>query len=216
MPREPREMEDQLTPVSPGELAVALSLAWRAVVGTEPTRPALLTLMSQWALETGWGKSMHRYNLGNIKSVPGDGRSWTFFACDEVIGGRVVQFVPKQSGCRFRAYDSLEEGAEDYLRLLMRRYASAWPAVEAGDPAQFAHRLKLKNYYTASESLYAKNLTSIYRTLDARLPPMIADPYAMTDADRAQADALVSRTIYDAEHAGELDGERVPDTERNS
>lgn len=183
------------TPVKVEEVYAALRKVWIERLGTEPKRESLLVLCAQWALETGRGKSMWNFNLGNQKGRPGgsDGRSWTFFACNEILspsaadrsvaaakprsdgkgqdavvtkslvnGLKEVWFYPDNPGCCFRAYRSLDEGARDYFDLLRKRFASAWPAVEAGAPAEFSRRLKEARYYTADEGHYTRGLVTIF------------------------------------------------------
>lgn len=163
MPTAPRFIPDRLTPVSSKEMLAAFTRA-----APELHRASLLTLLAQWALETGSGRSMHLFNAGNIKGKPGggDGRSWTFFRCNEIINGKEVWFDPPHPACCFRAYDTLDEGVADYLATMRKRFASAWPAVEAGDPARFAHLLKVARYYTASEAGYTSALVALFKRLD--------------------------------------------------
>lgn len=153
---EPRFIADRLTKASPQEMYEALQKAWREKFGEGPKKASVLLLVSQWNLETAEGASMHCWNVGNAKSVPGDGRSWTFFRCWEVIKGKKVWFDPPHPQTRFRAFDSLEAGAADYLAMLYKRFNLSWPAVIAGSPEEFAHRLKIQRYYTADEAAYAK------------------------------------------------------------
>lgn len=184
------------TPATAEEVYNALRQVWIERIGSEPKRESLLVLCAQWAFETGRGRSMWNWNLGNQKGRPGgsDGRSWTFFACNEILSAsettrlvgaakprtdgkpgldavvtktlannqREVWFYPDNPACCFRAYRGLLEGARDYFDLLRKRFASAWPAVEAGDPAQFSRLLKQARYYTADESLYTRSLVSIF------------------------------------------------------
>lgn len=183
------------TPVKVEEVFAALRKVWIERLGTDPKRESLLVLCAQWALETGRGKSMWNFNLGNQKGRPGgsDGRSWTFFACNEILsastadrnvaaanpridgkgqdavitkslvnGLKEVWFYPNNPACCFRAYRGLDEGARDYFDLLRKRFASAWPAVEAGDPASFSRLLKQARYYTADEGHYTRGLVAIF------------------------------------------------------
>ena len=193
----PRELPDTLTHATPAEVGRALVRAWRALEGRDPDRRSIVVLLAQGALETGRWKSMHCWNLGNVKSVDGDGRSWTFFRCNEVLGGRVVWFDPPHPACRFRAFDTLDEGALDYLALLRRRYVSAWPAVLVGDPVAFVRALKRARYFTADEEPYVRAVASLFAefsTLD--LAP--APESALTDDDRARTEALITLTLLDA------------------
>jgi flagellum-specific peptidoglycan hydrolase FlgJ len=145
------------THVTEREFYDALRAAW-----PEASHESACVLAAQWALETGRGKSMWNYNIGNIKSFQKSG-DWCFFRCNEIIKGKTVWFEPDHPACCFVAYPTLQAGVADYLSLLRRKYASAWPAVEKGDPAEFAHRLKLGKYYTASEAHYTKSISSIFR-----------------------------------------------------
>ena len=159
---EPRELPDVLTPCTPTQLARELAWAWIARFDSPPTTKALCILLAQWALETGRGRYCHAWNIGNAKSTRRDGRSWTYYRCNEVIGGKVVWFNPPDPGCCFRAYETLREGAVDYLDTIARRYKAAWPAVLNGDPAGFAHELKRLNYYTANENAYRNSVVSLF------------------------------------------------------
>lgn len=154
---EPRQLPDRLTRVTIHELVPALWNAYRAVTGDTPTRRAIELLAAWWGLETGWGKACHCWNLGNAKSRPGDGRSWTFFRCNEIIGGKVVWFEPPNPGCRFRAFDALEEGAVDWVALVHDRFPEAFRALSVG-AAEVAHAAKRRRYYTADEAQYTKTL----------------------------------------------------------
>lgn len=191
-------LKAEKTPAKPEEVYSALGKAWRAQLGTEPKRESLIVLLAQWAFETGRGKAMWNYNLGNAKGKPGgsNGRSWTFFACNEMLpvananalvakaglrrdggpgndavitsikdGIATVWFYPSHPACCFRAFRTLDEGTADYFDMLRKRFASAWPAVLAGDAAQFSHLLKVARYYTADESHYTRSLVSIYNEM---------------------------------------------------
>jgi Putative peptidoglycan binding domain len=175
-------LDDKLTPVTPAEVLEALGKSWQIEFGSPAHRTSLLVLLSQWALETGRGKSMHCYNLGNVKSNQTTG-DWCFFRCNEVINGKVVWFDPDHPACCFRAFTNLNDGALDYLRVLHTRFSKAWPAVESGDPALFSHLLKANHYYTADEGQYTKTLVALFnefsRTLQVQSnPTKVPDLYS--------------------------------------
>jgi hypothetical protein len=162
-------LPDQLTPATPAEMYASLERAWKLSIGSTASRDSLLVLLGQWALETGRGKSMHCFNVGNAKHVDNDGRDFCFFACDEVIGGRIVWFYPVDPACCFRAFRTLDEGVADYLDLIRRRFAASWPAVLSGSPSLFAHMLKTQGYYTADEAQYAHTLVALFQEFDMTL-----------------------------------------------
>ena len=154
------------TVIAPADLYQALKKAWETLLDPQTaTRDRLLVLMAQWALETGNGAAANNFNLAGIKHLPGDGHNYAAYRTREFLGGAWEVLV-----CNFRAYDSLDAAALDYLQLLRGRFAAAWPAVEAGDVGQFARRLKLGHYYTAPEAEYAAGLAARRAWLDARVP----------------------------------------------
>lgn len=74
-----------LTPVAPDDLFLALHGAYRAILGADAPRGALVCLVAQCCLECAWGRACHANNLGNMKSRPGGATDWCFFGCDEVL-----------------------------------------------------------------------------------------------------------------------------------
>ncbi len=163
----PRQLPATRTRVTPGEVLSALDAAWdelhkTGTIAEGPTADGLLVLGAHWHLETGGGQSMWNFNLGNAKSIPGDGRSWTFYRCNEIIDGKEVWFDPPHPQTRFRAFESLVDGALDYVALLYKRFTKAWATLAGGDPEAFAHELKAQRYYTASEALYVRVILERY------------------------------------------------------
>ncbi len=184
------KLDDVLTPVTPNEVFGALQSAWQRQFGALPQRSSLLVLLAQWALETGRGKSMHCFNLGNVKSG-GQAGDWCFFRCNEIIKGKVVWFDPDDAACRFRAFKTLEDGARDYLQTLHNRFTKAWPAVLEGAPADFSHLLRKQNYYTANEAQYTGTLVALFkefeRTVAVDAPNGPPDLYSVEGLQRALA-----------------------------
>ncbi len=116
-------------------------------------------LLSQAALESGWGKHElktadggNSHNLFNIKAGP----SWRGATVDktvtEYVNGRAVQSTEK-----FRAYDSYAESFADYAKLLSSnpRYAG----VLNQDAEGFAQGLKKAGF--ATDPAYAEKLQRI-------------------------------------------------------
>lgn len=163
-------MPDALTPATKDEIYAALAHA-----APELNRASLLVLLSQYCLETGAGRSMHRWNLGNFKHVAGDGRQWTMFACSEIIGGKVQWFYPPHAQTWFRAYETLEAGAADYVASMRKRFSRAWAFVVSGDVKGFAIGLlgnpntKADDYYTANPVAYTAALVQWFTTLDSTI-----------------------------------------------
>jgi hypothetical protein len=214
----PAELTAKKTPVAKEELIKALYNAWFHLFNEEPRKESIWCLAAQWALETGWGASMWCYNLGNVKSKDGDGHDYCYFACNEILkksvadayaakdpstakvtqyrgdGTAIIWFYPKHPGCRFRAFNTLLEGCIDYIALLNKRFTNAWPAVCAGNPAQFVHALKTQGYFTADEFSYSKTLVSVFNTI-SRLNIDYTNFSEITDDQKSRIIDLVSLTM---------------------
>jgi hypothetical protein len=113
-------------------LPVAQSVAKQLDVPVE-------ALLGQWALETGWGKSITKgtgYNIGNIKA----GSSWK--------GGTVRDYdKSEKSNDLYRVYNTPEEFAKDYVALISKnkRYKGA---LGSDTPREFFTELKKGGYAT--------------------------------------------------------------------
>lgn len=185
---DPLFRENVKTRCTPQEMYESLRLAWYSVFGdANPRHESLLILLSHWNIETGEGAHMHNWNVGNVKSVAGDGYLYTWF--DNVWEGLspdhakllilkgeatldddpshiaavgpskiAVKFKAGHPQTRFRAFESLDEGAEKYLRILTMRFSTAINAVTAGDPDEFVRILASHGYFTANAGAYDKAL----------------------------------------------------------
>lgn len=139
------------------------------VAAAETGIPAKL-IMSQAALESGWGKReiLHEdgstsHNLFGIKAT----RHWkgkvTHITTTEFVDGKMVKM--KQP---FRAYDSYAESITDYARLLSTspRYESVLRAANAEEAAR-----KVQEAGYATDPNYADKLISIMAYFDAGAMP---------------------------------------------
>ena len=90
------------TPASVEEVGAALGRVWTERFGEPPSKASLCVLLAQWALETGRGKAMWNFNLGNQKGKPdgSDGRCWTFFACNELLPAKTANAMLARAGQR--------------------------------------------------------------------------------------------------------------------
>jgi hypothetical protein len=95
---------------------------------------------------------MFNFNFGGIKGKSPEGETATY-ATREVIDG---QSVTMQQG--FRAYDSLDAGARDYVSVMRSRFPGAFSQAVVGNVDGFATALKAEHYYTADEAEYARGL----------------------------------------------------------
>lgn len=201
-------LEDRLTPVTPAEVLEALGGAWSQAFGSTPHRTSLLVLLAQWGLETGRGRSMHCYNLGNVKSSQKSG-DWCFFRCSEILKGKVVWLEPDDPGCCFRAFTTLEAGALDYLKTLREHFGPVWSAVQAGDPAMFSHLLRVNHYYTADEGQYTKTLVALFNEFSRTIPAADAPSPAPNLYTEIGIQTTLKALGFDP---GEVDGADGPNT----
>ncbi len=130
-------------------------------------------LIAQAALETGWGRAMLRradgapsHNLFNIKA----GSNWQ----GEVVHVLTTEYRngrPTSERAAFRAYRSVEEAFEDYVRLIEE--SARYERVRgARTPQQFAKGLQQGGY--ATDPNYARKLVGII----ARIQQQTANPWA--------------------------------------
>ena len=142
-------------------------------------------LISQWGLETAWGKKqVGQYNLGNIKDFSGKGPT----AYDKM----------EKSRSSYKTYDSPDAFAADYAALIKRNFPKAIGA--GSDIGAFSAGLQSgeKGAY-ATDPNYRKVLANTYKNL----PDII--PYAQaSETPKAQAAAPV-----DTSTAAQIPGQSV-------
>lgn len=150
----PSLVRAQRTQLSERQAADALASAWTQVTGEVPNEKTVAMLTAQWSHETAGGRSMLNFNFGGIKGTGPSGLT-AAYRTREGHGATERRIVD-----RFRAYESAEEGAVDYVKLLTGRYTEAVEAMREGDPAQFVRGLKQKGYFTGSEVQYTRSITA--------------------------------------------------------
>jgi hypothetical protein len=168
------------TPLTSGEAASALTRAWTEITGEPPSAETTSLLTAQWAHETARGASMYNYNFGGIK---GEGPSGLSVAqrTREGWGENERTIVD-----RFRAYESAEQGAVDYVALLARRFPQAVEAAKRGDAGGFVAALKARGYFTGDEGAYTRSvhrLASEFSGIDLPAQPArIGDRFGAAQA----------------------------------
>lgn len=183
--------DDQLTPFSFDVAAEAMMAALMdALGGKHPTDDTLSLALAKTALETGRWKYIHCYNWGNIKAGKAYVGQYTSFACNEVLGGKVVWFAPggRLDGkggsvvaepspvppghyqTRFRAYANQFDGAYEYVDFVASgRYVDAWKELLVGDSDGYVQALHDKGYFTADPAVYGKGVKSLQAEFKAKL-----------------------------------------------
>lgn len=204
------------------------------------TESGARTLAAQFMLETNRGKNCYNWNLGNVKAGANEphmylrnvwecfgqeqaqaqvdqGKGLARLPADEEIkkhgwkcASAVVVYSPPHSQCRFRAYASLQEGAQKWLGLHQRisqKNSSYVSSLNAGDTSAAAHVLKLAGYYTAAEASYSRLMAQMKTEVDQALGPI---PAANEMEFVSPPVFRVAEPVSDADDARSLLGRRQP------
>ncbi len=162
-----RALAGGLTPIDGASASRHLAQAYQAVTGGPPSAATLGLLWAQWALETSRGQAMYGNNFGGIKA---GARGPSALLRTTEGHGKNARGVRD----RFRTYATPEEGARDYIGLLVRRYPEAFEALRQADLERFAAALERGRYFTAHPQSYKNALQRLAE--EQRLGPSSAPP----------------------------------------
>ena len=187
------------TPLTPDQASALIAGALERQTGEPPSKETVAILTAQWAHETGRGASMFNYNFAGIKGTSPAGLS---------VSQRTREgwgSTERTITDNFRAYRSAEDGADDYVALLQRRFPAALDAAKAGDPAGTVRALKQAGYFTGDEVAYTRSVTSMAREFapgalnftQPELPTLPVDYAAFADARAASASGPDSLPFVD-------------------
>lgn len=157
-----------VTNLSPIQLAEVLKNAYIRVFGKEPTLQVLGTAWAQSMAE----QSGHyiNNNIGNITATKGwidsGGNYWSFDTTEFDNSGK-----PRKESMKFRAYNTIDDGAVDYWKQLATSFKGAFKWFGTGDALHSALALGDQSYYTADRTLYAGNMSSLYETFLNNVAP---------------------------------------------
>jgi hypothetical protein len=207
-------VESRATPLEFDEAASHLRSALRAEVGAPVSVETLALALAKTGLETGRWQKIFLWNWGNVKANASTYRGMhQTFACNEVIGGKVVWFSPRgrldgkggkvvaeahddppgHPQTRFRAYANATDGAYEYVSFQARelpRYRTAWNLLLGAHVEGYVRALSAANYFTAPVETYLKTVQSLYSEFLLRLKKK---PYVEVDVPDFwdwQADAV--------------------------
>lgn len=139
---------------------------WKLQFGVFPKKESIAVIWAQNAIETGSTGSMWNNNIGNVKVLDIAGQTIKYCALSgvwELVNGKRVNLTVEDPGSWFRSFDTLADGIAFHFNFLKnKRYKLSWAAVEAGDPKQFSHLLKIAGYYTAPEAQYTSAVVAYY------------------------------------------------------
>jgi len=195
----PNEVPTRTTSPTPQQVVAMLLQSWPAL-----NQNGARTLTAQFMAETG-GTNCFNWNLGNVKSGPNEphmylrdvwecdsaaraaaqvaaAKTLSYIATPEEAKRRrwkcpqtIVVFEPPHPQCRFRAYNSLSEGAQRWIghhQGTARKKPGYLDALNAGDITTVAHILKSVGYYTAAEADYAAAMKTHKVAIDRALGAM--------------------------------------------
>lgn len=190
--------------VTEAEGACALREAWKRIYHAYPSDESLAILWAKTCLETGRFKvGFWNYNFGNIKYKKDDDL-YTMFECGEEVSLEVaeqmvkedpifvsivrrytwsngskrasIKILPGHEWSKFRAYHTIEDGAEDYIRFLSEktRYKKAWEKLMEGDPEGYSYALGEAGYYTADPKKYTAGVVRLYNEFMQKKDELLA------------------------------------------
>jgi len=167
------------TPLTPDQASSLIAGALERQTGEAPSKETVAILTAQWAHETGRGASMFNYNFAGIKGTSPAGLSVSQRTREGY--GATERTITDN----FRAYRTAEEGADDYVALLQRRFPAALDAAKAGDPAGTVRALKQASYFTGDEVAYTRSVTRMAQefapeSLDFKTPELPTLPVDYT------------------------------------
>lgn len=113
----------------------------------DPTRNELAMFLAQSALETDRWKKMRNFNPAFLTTS---------------TRGYFKLSAPGQEKYRYSAFTQAHEGTGAHVAWVMRNSPQAFLAAKAGDPAAFAHALKVARFYEAPEAEYRGALVSLF------------------------------------------------------
>lgn len=193
-------VSDLLTPMTIPEIISATADGYRSTMGTFPPAPTLSVITAQECLESGNGKSLHRYAFGNVKwSADWEGL-YCMYRCNEIIGGQVKWFDPPNRTTWFRAFLTAAEGTREQVTFLATRdrYRAAWHQIYLGKADAAVRALGAAGYFTANVDAYAKAVVLISgHVLQACADCVTGKEPGLDDTTIAHVEGLVLESLYD-------------------
>ena len=133
----------------------AWKAAWNFSLGNEKAQPGWLGAYCYRYCDEGLSPAQARAAIANAKPRRDGGGLDAAIKSTRTDGQVMCDFWPNNPQTRFRAFTTLEEAIEGWLRVLrLPRYRAAWAALERADLAAFSDELHKGGYYTAAPATY--------------------------------------------------------------
>lgn len=159
-------------------MTAAQQLVERLVLAFEPVdfpNASRDIAIAQAGHESGWGisRASRAHNFWNLTRIPSDHRPVIEGPDMEPDGHGGMRPIVQ----RFRAYQSDHEACLDFLAFIGpdTRYAKAWAALLAENPAEYARELRAAGFFTAPLAGYQTSLAGCLALVRRILhPPEVA------------------------------------------
>lgn len=155
------------TVMSARDVARAIRAQYTALTGRALTWEQTRVLAAQWAVETGYGRNVFNYNVGNVKASSGWKGQYTVLLTWEWKPDKQRWYAP------FRAYPDINAGVRAWLSILLsERHRPALAHALAVHPRQFGAALANRadggtGYATARASHYGSAVEAAFNKLAA-------------------------------------------------
>ena len=154
-------------------LAKALQKGYQKAFGEPPSLELLAFGWAQSVLERHPNLGLPHYNIGNIKATSDwikAGKPY-FVKSTKEIDKEGKEYT--EQGTKWRAYDTIEDGAAGYWKLIGGRFKNAMPFIQSGRPVQAAASLGKSGYYTANVEKYSSNVGKLYNKFMTDIAPKL-------------------------------------------
>lgn len=150
----------------PGVIEHAFATIQRPITATQRANLSVLV-----GIETGRGKAVQNWNLGNITaSVNYSGAAWRppwFELADAMGNARLerlhAEMLAGRAPSAFRAYPSLEAGAADFARVLVHSFPEVLEGAKSSDPEAFRRALAKKYSHDYANAQVIKSIEQLQK-----------------------------------------------------
>lgn len=173
-PQDPQDPQDpppcEHTPLSRQALAEALRVGHIRQFGAPPNLDRWACAWAHCAFESDRGRAIYGNNLGHVTSRQVEGK-----VCRRRIRERIARNPDRWElvDVSFHAFDTPEDGAAAYWRLLSESYYSVLARCDDADARGAAQRLAAIGYFTGPEEPYIDSMARLFVQARGALIPRL-------------------------------------------